>query len=337
MKAVEVAEFGRLSLVAGKPPKFLQSIALIRVHPLHPWSISRNLPLATGRRGLCCSFMADSIWCNGRLMPEDGLRVSPFDRGLTLGLGLFETMLAVNGRAVLLDRHLARHGAGAQRLGWEMPDRIALEQGIRELLEANRLTRGAARIRLFQTAGKGPLGDPSLGPDCLTILTATALSPSPDRLSLTLSPWVRNERSPLAGLKCASYAENVLALQQARATGFDEPLFLNTVGEVCEAATANVFTVRNGVLLTPPLSSGCLPGVMRDLVLELAERHQIPIEVTPLSLEKLKSCDELFLTSSLRGIAPVTRFLEHEFSPGSVTARIRGLLSGWPECPADPK
>ncbi len=272
--------------------------------------------------------MADSIWCNGCLMPQDGLRISPFDRGLTVGLGLFGTILAIDGRPLLLDRHLARHAAGAQRLGWEMPDRIALEQGIRELLEANRLTRGAARIRLFQTAGSGTLSDPALGPDCLTVLTAVALPASPASLSLCLSPWVRNERSPLAGLKCASYAENVLALQQARSKGFDEPIFLNTTGEVCETATANLFAVRDGLLFTPPLSSGCLPGVMREQVLELAGHHQIQAEVVPFRLERLISSDELFLTSSLRGIVPVTRLDQHDFSPGLLTARICGLLSG---------
>lgn len=272
--------------------------------------------------------MAEWIWCNGRMMPGDGLRISPFDRGLTLGLGLFETILSIDGRPVLLDRHLSRHAAGTRRLGWEAADPIALEQGIGELLEANRLTRGAARVRLFQTAGHGTLGDPAQGPDCVTVLTAVALAASPASLSLNLSPWVRNERSPLAGLKCASYAENVLALQQARSMGFDEPLFLNTTGEVCETATANLFAVREGLLLTPPLSSGCLPGVMRELVLELAGHHQIRAEVVSLSLEHVISSDELFLTSSLRGIVPVARLDRHDFSPGPLTARIRGLLSG---------
>ena len=270
--------------------------------------------------------MAEWIWSNGTLIAADELRVSPLDRGLTVGLGLFETMLALDGRPVFLDRHLARHAAGCARLGWHELDPDWVGKGVREVLKANQLTRGAARVRLFQTAGQGSLGDPSQGPAALSLITAATLPDSPESLSLTFSPWVRNERSPLAGLKCASYAENLLALEQALAKGFDEPLFLNTAGDVCETATANVFMVKSGTLLTPPTSSGCLPGITRAVVLELAAQHGIPLSEAPLSPEDLVSADELFLTSSLRGITPVTRFDQRHFPSGPVTVRMRQLL-----------
>lgn len=267
--------------------------------------------------------MPESIWCNGTLIAADELRVSPFDRGLTVGLGLFETILAVDGRPVFLDQHLARHAVGCARFGWPTPDSAKVGQGIHDLLHANHLTTGRARVRLFQTAGNGPLADLAQGPSALTLLTAAPLTPGPETISLTLSPWVRNERSPLAGLKCASYAENLLALAAAQAAGFDEPLFLNTRDEVCEVATANLFLVKDGTLRTPALTSGCLPGIARAQVLANARAQGLPTEETTLHLADLHHADELFLTSSLRGIVPINRFDDLHLPPGPITIHLR--------------
>jgi branched-chain amino acid aminotransferase len=271
--------------------------------------------------------MPEWIWSNGALIAADELRVSPFDRGLTVGLGLFETILAVDGRPVFLDQHLARHAVGCARLGWPPPDPAKVEQGIHDLLHANQLTIGSARVRLFQTAGSGPLADLARGPSALTLLTAATLTPGPETISLTLSPWVRNERSPLAGLKCASYAENLLALAAAQAAGFNEPLFLNTRDEVCETATANLFLVKDGTLRTPALTSGCLPGIARAQVLTQARAQGLPTEETTLHLADLHHADELFLTSSLRGIVPITRFDDLLLTAGAITSRLLLVLA----------
>lgn len=266
--------------------------------------------------------MPEWIWSNGALIEADELRVSPFDRGLTVGLGLFETILAREGRPVLLDRHLARHALGCARFGWPAPDAAKMDQGILDLLHANRLTTGSARVRLFQTAGSGPLANPAQGPSALTLITAAPLSPGPETISLTLSSWVRNERSPLAGLKCASYAENLLGLAAVQAAGFDEALFLNTREEVCETATANLFVVKDGTLRTPALASGCLPGIARARVLEIANSLGIPTEETTLYFEDLQAADELFLTSALRGMVPIVRLDDLRLSPGSITLSL---------------
>lgn len=267
--------------------------------------------------------MSEWIWSNGELIAADELRVSPFDRGLTVGLGLFETILAHEGCPVFLDRHLARHFLGCERFGWQQGDPLALERGIHEVLKANELTTGKARVRLFRTAGPGPLAELSAGPDARTLITATPLEPGREMVSITLSSWTRNERSPLAGLKCASYAENLLALAAAAADGFDETVFLNTRQEVCEAGTANLFLVRNGTLLTPALDSGCLPGIMRAHVLELARNLGLPAVEQSIHPDDLHQADELFLTSALRGIVPVVRFQSRELPQGPLTLRLR--------------
>jgi branched-subunit amino acid aminotransferase/4-amino-4-deoxychorismate lyase len=243
---------------------------------------------------------------------------------MMLGLGLFETILAVDGEPVFFERHLARLRGTCARLGWhlELPD---LREIMRELLQRHDLTSGPAKIRLAVTAGSGPLHDLALGADHGVWMTASPAAAAATALTTTanLSPWVRNERSPLAGMKCASYAENLVALHHAARLGFAETVFLNTAGHLCEAATANLFLVKNGGLLTPSLESGCLPGITRAVVIELARPLAIPCLQRQLSLQDLLTADELFLTSSIRGLIGVSHFETSTFPCATVTQALR--------------
>jgi branched-chain amino acid aminotransferase len=262
------------------------------------------------------------LWCNGQWLEAGDFPASPADRGVTLGLGLFETLLAMDGEPVFAGRHRARLIEGCGRLGWrpEIPDfRPVME----ELLRRNHLTRSRARIRLAISGGSGDLRDLALGADHLVWMTASAAAATAQATCAHLAPWVRNERSPLAGLKCASYAENLLALEHAARLGFGECLFLNTAGQLCEAATANVFLVANGVLHTPSLASGCLPGITRGVVLELACQLGITSEEGVLRMADLLAADELFLTSATRGLIDVTRCGERAFPAGRVSRVLR--------------
>ena len=267
------------------------------------------------------------LWCNGQWLDALDFPASPTDRGVTLGLGLFETILAIDGTPIFAGRHLSRLRSGCERLGWdpELPD---LPKIIGELVHRNELTSGRARIRLAITGGSGTLRHLALGPDHLVWMTAVPAPDAPLTTSANLSPWLRNERSPLAGLKCASYAENLAALEHAYQLGFEETLFLNTRGNLCEAATANLFLVRNARLLTPSPASGCLPGITRGVVIGLAAQHGIPCEEGDLSEEDLHAAEELFLTSSIRGLTGVSLFEKRTFPPGPMT---RFLREAWHE------
>ena len=257
------------------------------------------------------------IWCNGDF--HDGpLAVAPADRGLTNGLGLFETVLALDGKPVGLDLHLARMKEGAERFGWSLGDED-FGQIISKLLGRKGLEEGRVRVRIAMTAGTGDLRDLTRGSDALLWITAAASPPPPESVTLVTSPFPRNERSPLAGVKCASYAENLLALDQARLAGADEPLFFNTRGELCETATANVFLVKDGAILTPPLSSGCLPGTMRQRVMK-----QVEVKEIVLAEIDVASADEMFLTSAIRGVVPVVAIDGRRIPTGAVSARLRG-------------
>ena len=137
-------------------------------------------------------------------------------------------------------------------------------------------------------------------PDPIVMARATPLDPWPPTADVVLVPWPRNERSAVAGLKTVSYAENDVALAWAADRDAGEAIFANTAGRLCEGAGSNVFIVRDGRLLTPPLSSGCLAGVTRELLLEAGVAREEDLEASALA-----RADEAFLTSSTREVHPI--------------------------------
>lgn len=265
------------------------------------------------------------LWCNGQWLNSFDFPSSPMDRGTLHGLGLFETLLAIDGAPVFSDRHLARLQQACARLGWPLAIPDFHETAV-ELLARNGLTAGRARIRLAITAGSGPIHDLTPGDDRLVWMTALPAAEPPASLTACLSPWPRNERSSLAGMKCASYAENLIALDHARRLGFNEAIFSNTVGHLCEAATANLFMVIDGKLFTPPSASGCLPGITREVVIELATELEIPCEERNLSPAELPQAEEIFLTSSLSGVTRLSRFDDHHYAAGRTTQVLQHAL-----------
>lgn len=261
------------------------------------------------------------IWCNGRVVDAGDFRIGSDDRGLTHGFGLFETLLAIDGSPVFAEDHLRRLRDSCAHFGWDppLPDRTA----IAALLAANGLQSGRARVRLAVSAGRGALNGTAAGAD-QTVWMSTHASPEPpSQVAVNLSPWPRNEHAALAGLKSACYAENLLALARAASEGCAETLFLNTAGQLCEAATANVFIVRDGVLLTPPPRSGCLPGLTRSRILRLAAALGISCHESDLFTHDLETADELFLSSSVRGLTAVSTLCGRPLRIGPVTTALR--------------
>jgi branched-chain amino acid aminotransferase len=262
------------------------------------------------------------IWVNGSLVNAEDAAVSVFDHGLTVGDGVFETLKAVEGRAFAVTRHLDRLARSAAGLGLPEPDRDLVRRACQEVLAANPVPLG--RLRITYTGGVSPLGSDrgQVGPTLVVALGPA--SPRPDTTTVITVPWVRNERSPLAGLKTTSYAENVVALARAHERGASEALFGNTGGRLCEGTGSNVFVVLDGRLLTPPLASGCLAGVTRGLVAEwlLAEEADLPLSV-------LQEADEVFLTSSLRDVQAVAAVDDRELAgaPGLVTAKAMAVFA----------
>ncbi|MBW3627581.1 MAG: aminotransferase class IV, partial [Actinobacteria bacterium] len=258
---------------------------------------------------------APPVWVNGRLLPADQAAVSAFDHGVVVGDGVFETMRVYRGTPFALRRHLDRLGHSAAGLGLALPGRSTLEGALAEVLAASGLAE--ARLRLTVTGGPAPLGS-GRGAGPPTVIAAVApLDPVPPTAEVAVVPWPRNERGAVAGLKTTSYAENVVALARAAAAGAGEAIFANTRGELCEGTGTNVVVGVGGRLLTPPLSSGCLAGVTRALVLE-----RCGVEEQPLPLSALADADEAFLTSTTREVQPIATVDGHRLpeAPGPLTA-----------------
>ena len=242
------------------------------------------------------------------------------DRCFTHGLGVFETMLAIDGRLVAPELHFERLQAGCLRLGMAPPDDGKILESLEPVLSS--LAAPRAKVRVMRTGGRGRI-DHLDGDQPLTVLAVEAIALPPESVRVITSPWPRNEASPLAGVKCSSYAENLVALDHARTAGADELIFPNARGNVSEAATANVFAVMGGGVVTPSLDCGCLPGTSRRRVIGLANSLGLEVEERPLPVEEAREADEMFLTSATRGVVWVSRWDGRGFADRRVTERLR--------------
>ncbi|MFD6890019.1 aminotransferase class IV [Streptomyces sp. NPDC059957] len=272
------------------------------------------------------------IWLDGALRDADEAKVSVFDHGLTVGDGVFETLKAERGTTFALTRHLERLTRSARGLGLPDPDLDEVRRACAAVLEANALPLG--RLRVTYTGGVSPLGSDrgEAGPTLIVALAGATRRP--DTTAVVTVPWVRNERSAVAGLKTTSYAENVVALAAAHRAGASEALFANTVGRLCEGTGSNVFVVLDGQLHTPPVASGCLAGITRALVAEWCGAKE-----TDLPFEALEQAEEVFLTSSLRDVQAVVRIDGRELGsgPGPVTAEAMRIFDARSAEDTDPR
>ncbi len=244
------------------------------------------------------------IWINGSIVPSAQARLSPFDHGFTVGDGVFETLPARQGQPFALRRHWQRLATSCEALGILVPPIETMRNALIEVMLANGLQE--ARLRFTLSSGEGPpSSDKSDSPPTM-LAVATPVPVWPASSVVVTVPWTRNENGALAGLKCTSYAENVRALMHAKARGAGEAILGNTKGELCEGTGSNIFIVQQGCILTPPLLSGCLPGVTRALVIEACRAASMPVEERTLPLSVVNEIEEAFITSSTRGVHPVS-------------------------------
>ena len=247
--------------------------------------------------------MGATWWIDGQLVPAPAARVRADDHGLVVGDGVFETLKVTRGVPFAIRRHLARLRRSAAGLGFEVPlDDDQLRAAMAATVAASGLadSPAGARLRLTVTGGPGPLASGrGTGPGTV-IVGVEPLAPRSEVSHVAVAPWRRNESAPTAGLKTTSYADNVIALRWALARDADEAIFANTSGRLCEGTGTNVFVVVDGEARTPPLRSGCLAGVTRELVLEARAAVE-----ADLPLEALTGAEEAFLTSSTRDVQPI--------------------------------
>lgn len=232
--------------------------------------------------------------------------IDPLDRGFLLGDGVFDTMAAADGRALLRDRHLDRLEAAAGAIGIPF-DRAAVLGAINAAIADG--GRGDLVIRTSLSRGVAPRGLWPAGPLSPTLLVTArpwdrTIAGQPARLATATSP--RNERSVLSRIKSLSYLDNILAARDAADAGADDALVLNLAGRVAGSTIANLFALRGRMLATPPVSEGCLPGILRGLVIEEATSLGLEAVEAALAPGDLAAADGVFLTNSLRILRPVT-------------------------------
>jgi branched-chain amino acid aminotransferase len=271
--------------------------------------------------------MTTLVWHDGELHDAATPVLTALDRGVTVGDGVFETCALLGGVPFALTRHLARLARSAAGLGLPAPDEGVVRSAVDVLRGALGPVDG--RLRITWTAGPGPMGSARGSGAPSLLVTGAPAGPSgpPAPARLVVVPWVRNERSPLVGIKATSYAENVLALAWAQERGGSEALLGNSRGELCEGSSSNVFVEVDGALLTPPLASGCLGGVTRDLVLEWAGEAGIPVREEVLPLDVAHRAPHLAITSSLRGVLPVAAVDGREIVPGPLTTAVAEVFT----------
>jgi branched-chain amino acid aminotransferase len=283
------------------------------------------------------------VWVDGRVLPADEPHLSVFDRGFQLGDAIFETLRARSGRVTELDEHVTRLRRSADGLGIALPADIgdALERGIADLLAAEALAGPDSDASIRITVSRGPYRGRGLLPPGEDVAPTVAIQvwpvvPPPaghlaDGIHLVSSSVRRDPQNPLAMLKTTSRADYVYARLEARRAGADDALFMTIDGLISEATSANIFLVRRagaGVieLATPALDCAILPGTTRSWLLGWAERVGLrPVEAW-LTPRDLAAAEEAFVSSSVAGILPVTRFDGREIGtgrPGPWTSRAR--------------
>ncbi len=275
--------------------------------------------------------MKKIIYLNYGFVPESRAAISPLDTGFLFGEGLFETIRSDDGHPLLLEEHLTRLRLGLQKL--DIPEPRNLLQSseiIAELLITNHLTQTAGTIKIVVSRGASKANRADKAPPPTLMIRATKLDLADIRrrqqgMRALILPWRRDRQNPLLTVKSLNYLENRYGLREAQRRGFDEGIFLNQEGELCEGSFSNLFLIRDKSLLTPPLTAGILPGITREFILETAKRLHLDCQETPIYPKEIKKCDGAFLSSSLMEIAPLIELDKHKFNLDQ-TSELRTLL-----------
>jgi branched-chain amino acid aminotransferase len=268
---------------------------------------------------------------DGSLRSEERATISVFDRGFLFGDSIFEVLRTYGGRPYELGAHLDRLGRSARGMGIPMP--IDARRFAREVERAlAKAANAESYVRIVLTRGKGPLHiDPRTAEKPTRVVMVSPLLEIASELyahgvDLTTVRFARaTDHSRAEGAKVSAYVANMLAFWHAREQGGYEALMVADDGHVSEGNSSNVFVVKGGEILTPPLSLGILPGITRGLVQRLAGELAVPFRETMLFATDFERGDEAFLTSSLREVVPVVRIDGRKIGdglPGPLTLRL---------------
>lgn len=264
------------------------------------------------------------VWVDGALGEPGAPAIAAEDPGFLLGVAVFDTLLCEDGRLFFVEEHLERLRLGARTIEVELADEALLRRGLGEVARA--LDGRAAAVRITLTPGA-----PGRGPS-MVITTREWVPPPPEGVSVLLVERAKVPGQEIEALKSTSRVRNVLARRRAQARGAYEALLGTDDGDYAEGTVSNLFLARDGELQTPPLERGCLAGILREKLIDLARGLGIPLREAPVVREDLAAADEVFLTNSLGRLIPVHTVLDlREDLPrggGPLCRALRGALEG---------
>ncbi len=248
--------------------------------------------------------MHNFISINGQIQKRDHFYVPALSSAFLYGSGVFTTIAICEGRPLLWEKHWQRLSSNAGKIGLDISgyEKESVLRLLAETIKAEGIVNGRARITFTDESESSIRSTNAETKTGLSIITG-GLRTIPNQFSLTVSPYLMNSTSPLAGVKSCNYLENVLAIDDAKARGFHEAIRINERGEVTSAAMANLFWLKEGKLYTPELLTGCLAGTTREFILENLECDEVTVD-----LNVLKSSDQIFLTSAGIGVVQVAEF-----------------------------
>jgi len=264
------------------------------------------------------------IFHNGRILPLSEARLSPGQMGLLMGWGVFTTLRIYEGKPFAFDRDWARMTHDAERLGMSLGyEQASVCQFVSELAEANNRLEGTARVSFVKNHG-GLWAEAGDSPETDLLIFTRQLVQWPAVHRLKLQQHALYSATHLAGAKMLSWVQNAGLLEKAHAEGFDDVLLLNESGHLAECTSANIFLVRENRVLTPPLASGCLPGVTRDVLREVVPQAGFELSEQILTPDDLASASEVFISSTTREVAAVGSIdAQWRFeAPGKITTTI---------------
>jgi len=274
---------------------------------------------------------------NDRIVPLSHARLSPGQAGLLAGWGVFTTLRIYRGQPFEFHRHWERMTRDAARLGIEMIySESAIAKAIAELAQVNDRPEGMARVWFVRNQG-GIWADQEPRPATDVLVFTRELVPWPAEHRLLIVPHALYSAGVLAGAKMLSWAQNSLLAERARAQGYDDALLLNEHDQLAECTSANVFLVIEGKVLTPPLASGCLAGVTRDVLFEITPRAGIDLREQTLTPDDLQRAEEVFISSTTREVAGVGLVKSREDDqlkwpvPGQITAALESAFQRYVE------
>src|SRR5215207_340826 len=268
------------------------------------------------------------IYLNKTMVEATKARVAPVSSAMLYGRGVFTTLAIYNSQPFLWPEHWKRLTAHAKKLDIDYTG--CTEKGVgdalKKLISVNQVKDGRARVIMLARSGRDIWRTkmPGTKKTDLLIMTGDPQNIPQNGSSLAVSPYRVNTFSPLSGIKSLNYLDHVLSWEEAQSRDFDEAVVLNERGEIVSATTANLFWTHNGTIHTPTLSTGALAGITRECVIDIANKHFIPLLEGIYEMTDLTDADEIFLTSSSLGVAPVTTFdfRRYAIESGSLTTII---------------